>query len=75
MNKLMIIEEMKDQKGRVAAEEKATNHPAMTSLRPLPTIRPIKPPYRGNCRAMGPPARAVLEGVYVTDGTPVRQPT
>ena len=27
INRLIIIEEIKDQKGRVAADEKATNHP------------------------------------------------
>jgi hypothetical protein len=43
-NMLMTIEEMKDQKGRVAVDEKATNHPARTSLRPLLVMIPIKPP-------------------------------
>jgi hypothetical protein len=41
---LMIIEEIKDQKGRVAADEKATKPCARTSLRPLLVMIPIKPP-------------------------------
>ena len=43
-NMLMIIEEIKDQNGRVAADEKATKPLASTSLSPLLVMMPIKPP-------------------------------